>query len=92
MLERGRSKLSHQAEKRLVTAKQAAAYLGIGLYTLKKIEYAGYLKPYRTLGGHRRYSQEMLDEYLEKSIGFSYRRAASEGKNLDSRPGSEKGG
>jgi len=84
--------LFRQAEKRLLTAKQAAAYLGIGLYTLKKIEYAGYLKPYRTPGGHRRYSQQKLDEYLEKSTEFSYKRAASEGKNLDSRPGSEKGG
>jgi excisionase family DNA binding protein len=84
--------LSHQAEKRLLTAKQATAYLGIGLYTLKKIEYVGYLKPYRTPGGHRRYSRQMLDEYLEKSTGFSHKRLASEGKNLDSRPGSEKGG
>ncbi len=92
MLERGGLKLSHQAEKRLLTAKQAAAYLGVGLYTLKKIEYAGYLKPYRTPGGHRRYSRQMLDDYLEKSTGFSYKRAASEGKSLDSRPGSEKGG
>ena len=34
----------------------------------------------------------MLDEYLEKSTGSSYKRLASKGKNLDSRPGSEKGG
>jgi len=82
--------LSHQVEKRLLTAKQAAAYLGIGLYTLKKMEYAGYLKPYRTLGGHRRYSQEMLDEYLEKSREFSYKRAASESNTVDSCQGSAK--
>lgn len=84
--------MSPQAEMRLLTAKQAAAYLGIGLYTLKKIEYAGHLKPYRTPGGHRRYSQQMLDEYLEKSTEFSYKRAAPQGKSLDSRPGSEKEG
>lgn len=83
--------MPHQAEKRLLTAKEAAAYLGISLYTLKKMEYAGYLKPYRTLGGHRRYSQEMLDDYLEKSTGFSYKKATPQGKGLDSRPGSEKG-
>ncbi len=83
--------MSHQAEKCLLTAKQAATYLGIALYTLKKMEYAGYLKPYRTPGGHHRYSQQMLDEYLDKSTEFSYNRGTSGGKNLDPRPGSEKG-
>jgi hypothetical protein len=39
---------------------------------LKRIEHLGYIAPYRTPGGHRRYSQRMLDEYLEKSKGFSY--------------------
>ena len=49
------------------------------------------MKPYRTLGGHRRYSREMLDEYLDRSREFSYKRNASEGKDLDSRPASEEG-
>lgn len=84
--------MSHQAEKRLLTAKQAAAYLGISLYTLKKIEYAGYLKPYRTLGGHRRYSRQMLDEYLEESRRFSYKTTSPVGRSLDSHPSSEKRG
>jgi excisionase family DNA binding protein len=88
----GGVELPHQVDKRLFTARQAAAYLGIGLYTLKKMEYAEYLKPYRTLGGHRRYSQEMLDEYLEKSREFSYKRDAWKEKRLDSRPDSEEGG
>lgn len=52
----------------------------MGLYMLKKIEYGGYLKPYRTPGGHRRYSQQMLDEYLEKSTGFSYKMAPRRGR------------
>lgn len=73
-----------------MTAKQAATYLGISLYTLKKIENAGYLKPYRTPGGHRRYSQQMLDKYLEESRGFTYKTATSKGKSLDSRQGSER--
>jgi len=59
--------MSHQAEKRLLTARQTAAYLGVGLYTLKQMEYAGYLKPYCTLGGHRRYGREMLDGYLRRA-------------------------
>lgn len=53
--------------KQLLTAKEAAAYLRISLFTLRKIEQQGLIVPYRTPGGHRRYSLEMLNEYLEKS-------------------------
>ena len=52
---------------KLLTAKEAAAYLRISLFTLRTIEQEGLIVPYRTPGGHRRYSIEMLDEYLEKS-------------------------
>jgi excisionase family DNA binding protein len=58
---------SSMEEKRLLTAKEAAAYLRISLFTLRKIEQQGLIIPYRTPGGHRRYSLEMLNEYLEKS-------------------------
>ncbi len=51
----------------LMTAKEAAAYLRVSLFTLRKIEQQGLLVPYRTPGGHRRYSVEMLNEYLERS-------------------------
>jgi putative resolvase len=54
-------------ERRLMTAKEAAAYLRVSLFTLRKIEQQGLLVPYRTPGGHRRYSLEMLNRYLEKS-------------------------
>lgn len=54
-------------EKRLMTAKEAAAYLRISLFTLRKIEQQGLIIPYRTPGGHRRYGLEMLNDYLEKS-------------------------
>lgn len=53
--------------KRLMTAKEAAHYLRISLFTLRKIEQQGLVIPYRTPGGHRRYSLEMLNEYLERS-------------------------
>ena len=55
---------------RLLTAKEAAQYLRVSLLTLSKIEKEGGIVPYRTPGGHRRYSIEMLNEYLEKSRGF----------------------
>jgi excisionase family DNA binding protein len=54
-------------EKRLLTAKEAAAYLRISLFTLRKIEQQGLIVPYRTPGGHRRYKVEMLNQYLERS-------------------------
>jgi excisionase family DNA binding protein len=51
----------------LFTAKEAADYLRISLFTLRKIEQQGLIVPYRTPGGHRRYSVEMLNQYLENS-------------------------
>lgn len=54
-------------EYRLFTAKEAADYLRISPFTLRKMERMGMLVPYRTPGGHRRYSLDMLNEYLENS-------------------------
>jgi excisionase family DNA binding protein len=54
-------------EKRLLTAKEAAAFMRVSLFTLRKIEQQGLIVPYRTPGGHRRYGLQMLTEYLEKS-------------------------
>jgi len=51
----------------LLTAREAARYLHISLFTLGKMEKEGLLVPFRTPGGHRRYSLEMLNEYLERS-------------------------
>lgn len=52
---------------RLLRAREAAAYLSVSLVTLRRMEKQGVLSPYRTPGGHRRYSHEMLDDYLESS-------------------------
>jgi excisionase family DNA binding protein len=51
----------------LLTAKEAAKYLRVSLFTLSRIEKEGHLLPFRTPGGHRRYSIHMLNEYLERS-------------------------
>ena len=53
--------------KRLLTAREAAEHLGISLATLNRIDKDRQLVPFRTPGGHRRYSLAMLDEYLEES-------------------------
>jgi excisionase family DNA binding protein len=55
------------SKSRLLTAKEAAAYLGISLSTLNRIEKEAGLIPFRTPGGHRRYDRKMLDEYLEST-------------------------
>lgn len=49
----------------LLTAREAAQHLHVSLFTLGRIEKEGLLVPFRTPGGHRRYSLEMLSEYLE---------------------------
>jgi excisionase family DNA binding protein len=51
----------------LLTAREAAEYLHVSLFTLGRIEKEGLLMPFRTPGGHRRYSLEMLNEYLERT-------------------------
>jgi len=62
----------------LLTAREAASYMRISLFTLSKIEREGALVPFRTPGGHRRYSLAMLNEYLENSrSGVSKQREVS---------------
>jgi len=51
----------------LLNAREAAQYLRVSLFTLSRIEKEGGLVPFRTPGGHRRYSLRMLHEYLENS-------------------------
>ena len=51
----------------LLGAREAAEYLSVSLATLYRIEREGKLAPFRTPGGHRRYSLAMLNEYLEGS-------------------------
>ncbi|HID85818.1 MAG TPA: response regulator [Anaerolineae bacterium] len=56
-----------ERRKHLLTAREATEYLRISLATLNRIEKEGALVPFRTPGGHRRYSLAMLNEYLERS-------------------------
>ncbi len=51
----------------LMTAKETARYLRVSMFTLSKIDKGGGLVPYRTPGGHRRYSIRMLNRYLNSS-------------------------
>ena len=51
----------------LLNAREAAQYLRVSLFTLSRIEREGGLIPFRTPGGHRRYSMRMLHDYLEDS-------------------------
>ncbi len=60
-------KVADNEKKVLLKAREAAEYLRISLFTLNKIERQRLLIPFRTPGGHRRYSLEMLNQYLEEN-------------------------
>lgn len=49
---------------KLLTTKQAAEYLNVSADTLRKWNKSNKLVPLTTTGGHRRYQQELLDEYI----------------------------
>lgn len=49
---------------KLLTTKQAAEYLNVSADTLRKWNKSNKLVPLTTIGGHRRYQQELLDEYI----------------------------
>ena len=51
----------------LMTAKEAAEYMRVSGFTLDKMQQEGKLTPFRTPGGHRRYSVRMLNRYLNNS-------------------------
>ena len=51
----------------LLNAREAAKYLRVSQFTLDKIQNEGGLKPFRTPGGHRRFSVKMLNQYLNNS-------------------------
>lgn len=52
---------------RLLTAREAANFLHVSLSTLWRLERQGFIIPFRTPGGHRRYSLAMLQTYLDRS-------------------------
>ncbi len=62
-------------ERAILNSREAAEYLGISLNTLYRIEKGGDLQPFRTPGGHRRYEQKMLDDYLEGTRMYSSSRS-----------------
>jgi len=66
--------MDSQRSERLLTAREAANYLHVSLLTLRKIERSGLLVPFRTPGGHRRYSIQMLQDYLERSREYPVKR------------------
>ena len=51
-------------QQQLMNIKQTAEYLNVSQDCLRKWDKANKLKPFKTSGGHRRYSKQMLDEFL----------------------------
>ena len=88
-MEHARVIVTTEDRKVLLKAKEAAEYLRISLFTLNRIERQGMLTPFRTPGGHRRYSLDMLNTYLEENR-FPVRRYLHLGKggeNYDAKLG-----
>jgi len=55
------------AKLQLLTAAEAAEYLRVSRNTLWRMERKNLIVPYRTPGGHRRYTFEILNDYLERT-------------------------
>src|SRR5690348_9538446 len=53
----------------LLTIQQAATLLGVSTRTLRRWEQKGLLKPQRTMGNQRRYSQTELETLFKKERG-----------------------
>jgi predicted site-specific integrase-resolvase len=66
--------------KVVLKAQEAAEYLRISLFTLNKIERQGLLVPFRTPGGHRRYTLEMLNQYVEENRPSTNNSATTRGR------------
>lgn len=56
-----------EPQETLFTAREACQYLRVSLFTLRRMEKQELITPFRTPGGHRRYSLAMLTHYLERS-------------------------
>jgi excisionase family DNA binding protein len=50
----------------LLTAREAAEYLRVSLSTLRRMERRGMLSSFRTPGGHRRFTIQMLNACLAR--------------------------
>jgi excisionase family DNA binding protein len=53
--------------KRLLSTKEACDYLGVSRMTLLEAEAKGMLQAERTVGGHRRYTREVLEAFLHST-------------------------
>jgi excisionase family DNA binding protein len=66
----------NERDSELMTISSAANYLGLSTSTLRKMEKKGVLIPYHTPGGHRRYTRQMLDRYLESPHKWKPKKSA----------------
>ena len=56
-------------EKTFYRTSEAAELLGVSQKSLYEWAAKGILVPHKTPGGHRRYSKELLEEYLSLACG-----------------------
>lgn len=55
-----------------LTAKEAAGFLGVSVQTLRNWDDNGYLKASRTIGGHRRYLDDDLEDFVRGKKKIEY--------------------
>jgi excisionase family DNA binding protein len=58
--------------KTLMSIKEVAAILSVSQQTIRNWEESGILRATRTVGGHRRYSQEAIDALRKPTCSFAY--------------------
>ncbi|ATW24515.1 helix-turn-helix domain-containing protein [Candidatus Formimonas warabiya] len=57
-----------QNESPLINTTQACKMLGISAKTLRRWCRDGFISYYTTVGGHKRFSSKMLQEFLEENL------------------------
>jgi PAS domain S-box-containing protein/excisionase family DNA binding protein len=82
-------KQKKQDPPQFLAVQGAARYLGVSISTLRRMDKEGVLVPSRTPGGHRRYSRQMLDEYIKRLASAGARGEGAKIQDPDS-PGRDR--
>ena len=75
-----------QSQDRLIGPREAASRLGISYSTMKRWIYSGKIRSTRTVGGHYRVPESVMDKFLHKSTeiqsgGEENRTSSDSGRN-----------
>ena len=71
----------NQVSTDMLSTRQVAVLLGVSTKTIYRMEEKGLIQSIRTPGGQRRFTRDSIQEYLDKSRGFSAPQNPSKYKN-----------